>query len=611
MCGIAGIIGNHESANQKKELVGNMLGIIRHRGPEASNTYTDGPVCLGHNRLKIIDLSDEANQPLQYQHITIAFNGEVYNYIELKVTLQKAGFVFTTQSDTEVVCAAYIQWGDDCVKHFIGMWSFALWDSNKQRLFCSRDRFGIKPFYYINNNNSLYFASELKALRSLPIGSKQINYQQLYRGLQMAWAGFGEETFYTQILQLKPAHNLVWQNGTIQYDNYWDVDFNCPKSNLSFNEKAETFNALFKESVQLHARSDVPNGMCLSGGLDSSAIAGMYCSVMPGIKLKTFSIYYDGAGGVDERPFIREVANKYPQIEPYYYTPTDADIQEHFHHAAYHADVPVFGSSYLSQYFLMKLALQEGVTVVLDGQGSDEYLGGYLHSFYRVIGELLRNGKVLQAISVLNALKQREQFGLHKTLNFLAKSIVSTVADEQQIYNLEMGKLSNMLLQKPASISIANKTDNRFDNFLYHLLMNTTLQTLLHFEDRNSMAFSLESRVPFLNHKLIEFAFTLLREDRINNKAETKYILREGLKPVLPHAVYARKDKKGFVTPGEIRWLNGPLKHLLQNIDYSVFEGMDQQRMKALVQSYQNGNTASANLVWRIAATSYWAKNFV
>jgi len=607
MCGIAGIIDQTFSNTLRQDWTAKMLQSILHRGPEDSSLYSEEQLTLGHNRLKIIDLSDEANQPFEWQDVVIVFNGEVYNYIEIRNKLIAAGYGFRTQGDTEVICAAYKHYGEDCVEHFVGMWAFALWDKTKQKLFCSRDRFGIKPFYYIQHGASLYFASEYKALKLLPVFQSDLNLEQINRGLQMVWSVYKDQTFFKQIKSLEPAHNLHWHNGQLSTARYWDIDFTKPKSNLSFDDKKQHFYLLFEQSVRLHSRSDVPNGTCLSGGLDSSAIAGMYSTLLPNTSIKSFSIFYED--DVDERPFVREVVGKYKNIEPHYFSPNNQQIAESFHRAALHADVPMLGSSFLSQYFLMQLAKSEGVTVVIDGQGADEYLGGYLHSFYRVAGGEMASAHPFNALSLLQRLAEREHFSAKKKRDFLLKSLVSVFANENRIYNLEYAQLNKFLSGDTAELWFDDKTDNKFDNFLYHLLLNTTLQTLLHFEDRNSMAFSLESRVPFLDHRLVEFGFSLSREDRITNQAETKFILREALKPVLPNAVYERKDKKGFVTPGEVKWLNGPLKFLLE-IDYEQFHWMNKTKLKETVERYKKGDTSRAAFVWRLAATNYWMKHF-
>ncbi|HLP50829.1 MAG TPA: asparagine synthase (glutamine-hydrolyzing) [Chitinophagales bacterium] len=608
MCGIAGFINSRFSDDEKRELTKNMLSKIAYRGPDATSVWVEGRVALGHNRLKIIDLSDEANQPFEYDDVVIVFNGEVYNYIEVREELVKRGFTFRTQGDTEVICAAYKLWGENCVKQFMGMWSFALWDKGKKKLFCSRDRFGIKPFYYINFGEGFYFASEYKPLKDVAVFKKELNLEQFNRGLQLSWAVYKDETYYTMLKSLRPGHNLVWANGKVTITQYWDIDFTQPLSKLSWAEKKDRFFSLFKDSIRLHSRSDVQNGTCLSGGLDSSAIASMYSTLFPDSKIKSFSIYYEN--DVDERPFVREVINKYPNIQPHYFSPSHQQILDNFHNVAFHSDVPLLGSSFISQYFLMQLAKSEGVTVALDGQGSDEYMGGYLHSFYRLIGQDFRALKFKKGMKLLDAHVAMENYSKEKRKDILKKSAFCAVSNENRVYNMEYMPLSKFTKNDGVEdIDFATVTGDKFNNFLYHLLMNSTLQTLLHYEDRNSMAFSIESRVPFLDHRLVEFAFTLMREDRISDNAETKYILREALRPILPKAIAERKDKKGFVTPGEVQWLNGPLKFLL-DINYEQFHWLKADKLRETVEQYKRGDTSKAKFVWRLACADYWLKNF-
>ncbi len=609
MCGIAGFIDYHIGPDAKKDLTHKMLRKIQHRGPEASNTYIEGPVALGHNRLKIIDLSEEANQPFTYDDVVMIYNGEVYNYIEVRDELLKQGYRFRTSSDTEVICAAYKHWGDDCMSHFMGMWALAIWDKTRRRLFCSRDRFGIKPFYYFRIGEHLYFASEYKAIKELPMFRNELNIEQVNRGMQMVWTVYHEQTFYRHLKTIRPGHNLVWEGGKITIKRYWDIEFSRPQSELSWEEKKEKFYALFKESVKMHARSDVKNGTLLSGGLDSSAISSMYSTLMPDSELKSFSIYYEGDGDVDERKYVREVVNKYPNIKPFYFSPSDQEITDNFHKVAYHADVPLLTSSYISQFFLMQLAKSEGVTVVVDGQGSDEYLGGYLHSVYRLLASDFLSLRPDKAFKLLAGNKYRENYSMSKTISVLMKGLVSIFSNENAIYNLEYSQLNRYLRKHVEGVVFREKTSNKLDSLLYQLLFNTTLQTLLHFEDRNSMAFSIESRVPFLDHRLVEFTFTLRNDDKISSRAETKYILRQALKPILPTAVAERKDKKGFVTPGEVKWLNGPLKFLL-DIDYRKMDWMNTYKLKTVIENYKKGDTSQAPFVWRIACLDYWLKNF-
>lgn len=609
MCGIAGFIDSRLSQENAVAQMQRMLKVQHHRGPDHQAWWQHQNITLGHNRLSIIDLSEASHQPFHYQSISIVFNGEIYNYVELKKELQQVGFSFSTHGDTEVICAAYLHWGKNCVQHFIGMWAFALWDEKQQQLFCSRDRFGIKPFVYFTQGGAFYFASALNTLKEANCFDNSVNFEQLKRGLVFGWADFKTETVFTQMQSLQPAHNLTYHLGKIAIERYWDIDFTQAKSRLSWEEKKHTFQSLFMDAVKLHFRSDVPNGICLSGGLDSTAIASAFSTLYPETPLKTFTIFFEGKGKVDERPFVYETVKKYPNLEPYYYSPSHDEVAEIFEKAAWHSDIPIWGSSHVAGFFVMQLAKQKGVTVVNDGQGSDEYLGGYLHSLYRIIGTDFKQFNFARAFALWAAVSKREGFSLKKKLDFLAKGIATSSLSEQRIYELEYRKW-NQLCGTIPNIEMQQYDTSSFNNFLYHLLFHTTLQPILHFEDRKSMAYSIESRVPFLDHRLVEFAFTLNTEDRISPRAETKYILREGLKPILPQAVYERKDKKGFVTPGEVEWLNAPLKFLLED-DFKALDFLNLSQVKKLIGSYKNGDLSNASMVWKLVVCNYWLKKLV
>jgi asparagine synthase (glutamine-hydrolysing) len=608
MCGIAGIIDRNRAPEHLAGILGEMLQVQHHRGPDATCTWSAGPVYLGHNRLSIIDLSEAANQPMHFGSLSIIFNGEVYNYVEIGKELESLGHQFITHSDTEIILHAFSQWGDECVNRFVGMWAFAVWDSKRERLFVSRDRFGIKPFYYIQESATLYFASEVKTLRKTPVFSNALNLSQVARGLQMGWLSYHDETYFEKIKALPAAHNLVWESGKTTTRRYWELD-TTSTFNGSFDEKCSRFEVLFRDSVNIHLRSDVPVGSCLSGGLDSSAIVSMVQQLHPGMKYKSFSIYYDGAGDVDERPFISEVIGKYPAVEPVYFKPSDNDVRDHFHHALYHADAPATGSSFLSQYFLMKLIRANGIKVVLDGQGADEFLGGYMHSFYRVAAGLMRMGRLGSALNVERAINNRLDHGTVATVSHITKSLMAAALPEQTLYAMEYRKYYPFLTgipPVPVPFRLKDPSGTRLTAFLYHLLFSTSLPSLLQYEDRNSMAFSVESRVPFLDHRLVEFCFSLKDEDKIHG-VDTKYVMRESLRSILPEAIYARRDKKGFVTPGENKWLRGPLSMLMDNKPEDL-PFIRKKEAAKIIGSYRAGNNSNATLAWRLAVLGEWMK---
>ena len=606
MCGIAGFFDASLQPSQAEELLSAMVDSTKHRGPDGSGKWNAHPLWLGHNRLSIIDLSESGAQPMQKAGLVITFNGEVYNYLEIRKELESSGVQFRSHSDTEVILEAYRKWGKDSVKKFVGMWALAIWDESSKTLFCSRDRFGIKPFNYIFKDGKFYFASEFRALKLSSVFSDELNMVQVSRGLQLGWTGCGEETYFSCIRQLLPAHNLELKNGQITISRYWDID---PDKHAlgSFDEKKEAFRALFTNSLQLHTRSDVEVGGCLSGGLDSSAIASLSAKLFPDRTFRTFTIFYSGKDAVDERPFAREVANLYPQIKPHYLEPSDSDIHSEFESFANAQEIPPPGSSPFSQYFVMKLAASHKMKVLLDGQGSDEFLAGYHHSFFRIYAGWMRKFGFVKVLADLKRRKQMHGLSNKELSGIFLKSMVSAFQSETQISRLEFDRKLPKLIPGVTSaqaVDFPKFNEDGLRELSYNLLFHTTLPSLLHYEDRNSMHFSIESRVPFLDHRLVEFGFSLNETDKVRDSS-TKYILRESLAGILPEPIRHRKDKKGFVTPGEVKWLSGPLKHLL-DFDPSKISFLDAKIAKDVLQEYKAGNLRHANLVWRMATLNHW-----
>ena len=605
MCGIAGFFDERLPTPDRESVLSRMLQSIAHRGPDARGVHLEGGLALGHNRLAIIDLSEEGNQPMFRDGLGIVFNGEIYNYIEIREELQRLGIIFHTGTDTEVILAAYAQYGASCVDRFVGMWAFAIWDETKKELFCSRDRFGIKPFYYIIQGGRFYFGSEYKALYPSPLFSNDLNLDHVSRGLQMGWNAWHDETYYERIRSLPPAHNLVFKpDGTFKLSRFWDIH---PETTvrMGLEEASSEFERLFVDSVKLHMRSDVEVGACLSGGLDSSAIASVIGKEFSSTRLKTFTVYYEGKDEVDERPWVSEVVRAYPSMDPSYFSPSNDDVAESFAKAIWHADVPLAGSSPISQYFVMQLAAKSGIKVLLDGQGSDEMLAGYMHSFYRLMGGHLSAMRIGAAVSELNAHSRRQSFGLTKKADLFAKSLLAGFRSEQDLYAFEYRHFFPLLTNRGGvPFRLEDKPGSRLNRFLFQLMTATSLPTLLQFEDRNSMAFSIESRVPFLDHRLVEFVFSLPDEAKFSSGI-TKRVLREGLKRVLPASIAERADKKGFVTPGEVKWLRGPLRFLLEQ-DFTTLDFLNAERVNSVIREFKSGNNRHANLVWRLVVLRYW-----
>lgn len=613
MCGIAGHIDFAQFAEQGQIVLAEMLQSIEHRGPDARGQFEVSPsVFLGHNRLSIIDLSDDSNQPMIRGDLALVFNGEIYNYLEIREELIGQGVQFKTESDTEVIIESYKKWGRDCVNRFVGMWAFAIWDDAKRELFCSRDRFGIKPFYYIHKDGAFYFASEMKALKKSRLFQNRYNERVVLKALHLGPFGADSETHFEDIKSLVSAHNAIFKDGQLTTSRYWDIDFSN-QCTLKFQaDRIEKFKELFIDSINLHMRSDVEVGGCLSGGLDSGAIASVVGQKYPDVNFRTFNIFYEGSGAsdVDERPWVNQITDKYPTLKPHFLSPTDEDLINAFDRFAYHQDVPVSGSSPLSGYFVMRLAAEHGIKVLLNGQGSDEYLAGYMHAFYRLIGTSLSRFNIPESISRMAHHSKDQGLGAKDKVALLARSLYSSITDEQ---GMAVGQLKRKFAYLSSSIapdSLVNYPSlgqSRFTEYLYHATFSSTLPTLLHYEDRNSMAFSIESRVPFLDHRLVEYAFSLPDQDKIY-QGKTKYVLRESMRDFLPSAIKNRKDKKGFVTPGEVKWLRGPLKHLTE-INPDGLPMLDPNKTSKVLNAYNAGDNSNAKLVWRLATLNHWMKN--
>lgn len=602
MCGIAGIIDTQRSADELLEAGSAMLAAMGHRGPDHRGTWQSGCVFLGHNRLSILDLSAASHQPMTRGKLTISFNGEVYNYVELRKELQDAGYAFATSGDTEVVLTAIAHWGYQAVERFIGMWAFAVWDEGNQTLFCSRDRFGIKPFHYAFRDGRLYLASEIKAIKSSPLYRGGVNEAQVARGLYLGWMHHWEETYFNDILALPSSHNLEWKNGQISIWQYADVDASVDTSR-SFTDNVEEFKHLFIDSIRITSRRDVPMGVCLSGGLDSTSIASVLASSTDEHEVRAFTAYYTGTGDVDERPYIKHLLNRYPQVQPQEISPTDTDVAQALDTIVGLMDAPMPSSSYISQYFVMGLAAKHGVKVVLDGQGSDEMLGGYMHSLYRVIGGYIKQGRYQQAYKELQAHAQRQGYSSSKKLSVLAKSLLAASRGEQSLYETEFTHTYPWIMrQQTASYPLRLTTPNssRLNDFLHNLLRVTLLPTLLHTEDINSMAFSIESRVPFLDHRLVDLSFRMPTEHKVH-RGETKRVLRAAMRGIVPDQILDRKDKTGFITPGHIKWLRGELSYTLDG-SWSILDSfMQARKVEELIASYRKGDTRNALFIWRLA----------
>lgn len=560
MCGIAGIMGISYVPNE--EIIRNMTNAISHRGPDGEGIWIDEAkkTGFGHRRLAIIDLSINGKQPMHYQDkYVITFNGEIYNYLELQEILKNKGYQFQSQSDTEIIMAAYDYWGVDCLKQFDGMFAFAIYNKSNNELFCARDRFGEKPFFYHLDKNKFLFASEMKALWAAGV-EKDVNEKSVYLYLNFNLHENPSDltqTFFKSIIKLQAGHYFIYKSGqTLVQKPYWKIDLNNINTDITFNEACVKFKDLFFTSVSRRLRSDVSIGTSLSGGLDSSSVVLVIDEILKNKKeaQKTFSARFSDPK-FDEGYFMsKAIGGK--KIQHYCTYPNHLQMIEDLPKIMYHQEEPFSTASIYAQWEVFKLAKKENVIVLLDGQGADEYLAGYTTFFTSYFREkyLLGGNKLLQ--KAIHEMKENNILEENIVLDKFFKS----ESHFPKLFN-NMRGIKHKLLGVPFDpllhqnlLNHYNKQKAPFENFtslnetLYYSTFYSGLEKLLRFADRNAMAFSREVRLPFLNHELVEFVFSLPSDFKIK-EGWTKAILRNSLKEILPEEITWRKNKLGFQPP--------------------------------------------------------------
>ena len=567
MCGIAGIISSDPSQIYIGRLQ-QMANAVAHRGPDGEGFWINPSNTIGfaHRRLSVIDLSAEAAQPMHFstasfnRRYTITYNGEIYNYLEIREELFSRGYTFQNRCDTEVILAAYDCFKEDCLQYFDGMFAFAIWDEQEQVFFAARDRFGEKPFFYCTNEkeDSFYFGSEIKTLWAAGI-EKQVDNQALLYYLGLGFTQFPlqkEKTFYSGINSLLPAHYIYWKvkEKPLSINQYWNL--NNTTNIISEKEAADKFRSLFFTSVKRRLRSDVFVGTNLSGGLDSSSIVAVINNLITSENYKSFSAVFPGYEK-DESTYIQEVVTAFG-LDDYKVTPTGADFISDFEKLCYHHEQPFGSASVYTQYAICRLAKQNGTKVVLDGQGADETIGGYSKHIHWYLQELLARKKFSLFSSERTALKQNNisfDWGYKNYLAAYAPDITATALQRRENKNL----ITNTEMEQDFIDAHFDKNNvykasiSRMNDILYYDVIDFGLEELLRYADRNSMAHGVEMRLPFLSHELVEFVFTLPAEYKIQ-QGYTKWILRESVKYIMPEKVTWRKNKIGFEPPQE-EWM--------------------------------------------------------
>jgi asparagine synthase (glutamine-hydrolysing) len=512
---------------------------------------------LGSRRLSIIDLSNLAAQPMHYMdRYTIVHNGEIYNYIELRQTLQNKGYRFHSRSDTEVILAAYDCYKGDVPQYLDGMFAFAIWDESEQTLFAARDRFGEKPFYYWHNGKELVFASEMKALWAAGI-PRQINNELLIDYLALGntrLASSPEKSLYTGILDLPPAScmRFSYTEQKLLIKKYWSIDRRI-KKNLKDEQVIDTFQQLFSRSVKRRLRSDVSVGTSLSGGLDSSSIVASIHQQQSGESLKTFSCIFPGFER-DESHFIKEVSAKFG-TDQYYTSPTANDFIRDIEKMLFHQEELISSASVYIQYKVFELARENGVKVLLDGQGADEILAGYTKYLHWYLQELVVTDP-MNMKTALHALRKNElgfEWGWKNYFAAWLPSLTKSRLEKSDIQKIRSHPFLKKEFVGDTIYSSQKPKISRLNDILYFNTFRFGLEELLRFADRNSMAHGREARLPFLQHELVEFMFSLPSRFKIRD-GWTKWLLRQAMASSLPPTIAWRKDKTGFDPPQRL-WM--------------------------------------------------------
>ena len=637
MCGIAA--GISFSSSIPISHVSRMIEAVKHRGPDGvkiafldedtflktdileTNKYSS--VLLGHSRLSIIDASEQSEQPMTTNRgqISIVFNGEIYNYLEIKKELYSLGYSFDSNGDTEVILKSYLEWGTNCLNKLRGMFAFVIIDLVSNSVFAVRDRFGIKPIYYWIFNDTMYFASEIKQFMVLPNWTSRINLDVAAEFLLYGITDHSNQTFFQDVNQILPGEFLHANIKDIK--SIKKVKWYEPKKSEfsgSFLEAEVIFRDKFREAISLHLRSDVPIGSCLSGGLDSSAIVttAPLCSNSGSLNYLTFTASSEDES-IDETKFAT-VINGVTGSRGFFIEPKKENLWKNLDELIWFQEQPFGTTSVFAQWEVFKLASEKNVKVLLDGQGADEILGGYNAFISIYISQLIRKFALPKAFKSFLFYQRNNRITFQNLIEMYAystfpESIVENFGKlakkDSQNTNSWISKdfLNSLNLQDPFKNSRKFPAKN-FDEMRLDMITSTNLPMLLRYEDRNSMAFGIESRVPFLDHKLVEFALSL-PVDFMLKDGETKKILTSSLRNELPDQILQRKDKIGFQA-AEKKWLISDKDLVLHEIDKSIscMQGIVSSNYIKRANDILSEKAAYSSSIWRVLIMGKWIEKF-
>lgn len=596
MCGISGIISKkNEPIKQDEIKVINDL--ISHRGPDDEGFYMGSNFAFGHRRLSILDLSKDGHQPMELKDFCISYNGEIYNYLELKQELQANGYSFKTKTDTEVILASYDFWGQECVNKFNGMWSFALYDKAKNIIFCSRDRFGVKPFYFTQNDDKFVFGSEIKQLLvfTKPVANQKILLDFLVTG----FLEHTNETFFKDIFKLDSSSNLVYDLNTQSYEiyKYYEIKTSEKLANLDELKSIKEYEKKLKRAIELRLRSDVRVGTCLSGGLDSSSVASIAASLYDGSE-KFKAIHAKSIEkATDESEFAKIVA-KEANLDLNIVKPDSNEFKKYIDEVVYTQEEPFGGPSIFMQYFVMQKAKEIDCKVMLDGQGGDETLLGYERYYPAVYVDIFKKDGLLKAYEAMReSAKNNANLGFKKIILYSFGFLCSFVREKEykkRAFFIEKNNLKFNFLQKMAKNFLSILSLQKYE------ITTSNLPRLLRYEDKNSMRHSIETRLPFIDYKTLETALSINSNFKIKN-GWSKYILRKIIDKSLPKSVVWRKNKLGFNAPDNI-WLKSiDMKAEIEKSSI-LNEICDFKKLNS------NFDKINQNLKWRLYNVALWQR---
>lgn len=632
MCGIFGIISLGGACSFDEHRIERALDVLKHRGPDAQIWKRVGnEALLGHTRLSIIDLSDASNQPIvAYNRYWLVFNGEIFNYLELRSELIAAGVTFHTSGDAEVLLQSYIHWGEACVQRFNGMWGFAIYDQQERTLFCSRDRYGEKPFNYALLDGKFYFASEIKAMLAYAPQLGEPDYNIISNFCRTSVGGQHPETWFKQVRRLQPGHNLTVRNSQICISRYWHYPQQITHK-LPFEDACQEYARLFRDAVRIRMRSDVPLGVTLSAGLDSSSIvyvmqnidsAPHHCFTsrfLPSESLvQSASIYAEAGDGIDESVAARRVVQEL-KLNSHIVNTDYSDFVNQLSQIVWHLES---GNSSPAVFPLMQLLkkAREHVTVILDGQGADELLGGYVANIiWQSFADLIAAGRFREALASIKEYSKtyRLRYSVLMALRGASNHLpwLSTLHQKSTGMSHSFGPALRDYVRMRDYPFLPDAVEHGWVAATLRRQHSGGLVNLLHYGDAISMANSIESRMPFLDHRLVEFVWSLPGDFKIK-LGVGKYFHREAMRGLVPDWILDNRTKFGFNSPIATQFRKnftageGPVDILLsmRSLERGLF---DKTGMQNLIDAHRRGKRDHSPLLFRLLSAELWFRRFI